>query len=202
MRKLLLLSIILIFVKNLNAQQFKLKIEDGFVSYRVVAKSFLLISHTIIGTNREISGELEVLEDKISGRIVIPVPGFESGNTRRDRDVARFLKYPEHENIFFEVVEISEDELKSLLEDKSGKVKLRGKLTVAGVSKIYDFNIKFQRMDDQLAVTVDEKEVRFTDFNIEPPAIQGFGPFSRVITSAPDQVFLTGKIIFKIIRSK
>ena len=168
------------------------------VYYRVHARAVLgVFRHTIVGENSRLTGEFRVKGDTVSGKLQIPVKGFVSGNSRRDRDVAGILEVEKHPEIIFEIVEISSEALSTLLDQSEGEIQVQCRLTVAGVSKVYRFPLRFRWIDSQTLRVETEIEARFTDFGIEPPRIRGLGAIGRAITSAPDQVFLGGSIILK-----
>lgn len=178
-----------LMIINLIASDYVIK--EGFVSYSVKAKTFGLIADNIVGINNQMKGDVSVLDGNISGKLIIPVASFESGNSRRDRDVAKILKYDEHPDIIFEIYKFDEEEINKNLNLEKGTVKLKGKLNVAGVEKIYDFKMDFIKINNSEIKVTTEIESKFSDFGIKPPR------FGLVIKRAPDQVFLRGEIIFK-----
>lgn len=171
------------------------------VSYRVNAKAvFGLITHTIIGRNDSLSGEFELNDGLVRGKLHIPVLYFESGNTRRDKDVARILKVDEFP---FIVVEVDSIDTTTVLKGTlNHPVKIPVYLKIAGVKRKIEMYLGYDRVNDTLAVVVVSGETKFTDFNISPPRIRGLGAIGKVITYAPDQVFLNGKIFIKRIRRR
>ncbi|MFC1558095.1 YceI family protein [candidate division KSB1 bacterium] len=176
-------------VSYIMASDFTVK--EGNVSYKVKSKTFGLFSDNIEGINDKLSGNIIVADGKISGKLIIMVTGFESGNSRRDRDVAKILKYEEYPDITFEIAEINEEILKEALEREKGSVSIKGKLTAAGVSKVYDIIIKYLHINENEVKLTTEISAKFSDFGIKPPS------FGKVIKKTPDKLTLTGEIVFR-----
>jgi polyisoprenoid-binding protein YceI len=168
------------------------RVESGVVSYRVLAKTLGIFTDRIEAANDRVRGEILIEGDSLWGKIVIPVSGFDSGNSRRDRDVARILKGDEYPDIYFEVISV-EGGLNSLLKRDRGKMNLLGKLTVGGVEREYSFEVSFRKVGERRYRLRTEIEAKFSHFNIKPPSFGGF------IKSTPDQVFLSGDIVVTVI---
>lgn len=173
-----------------NGQAFDFNIKGGNVSYKVIAKTFGILSDNIVGINDKIKGDFSLIDNKVSGSMIIQSAGFESGNSKRDRDVAKILKYNDYPEIIFQVEDISKEEIDKALEMEKGSIKFKGKLTVANVSKVYDLTINFVRLSENEAKLITEIEAKFTDFGIDPPS------FGIIIKKAPDKIFLSGEIVF------
>lgn len=168
------------------------KVEKGEVSYKVTTQILGGIgSQTVSGRNSALTGEVAYQENRVTGKLIIPVKEFKSGDTTLDEHVRGILNADKYPEILFEIIDMNRDAdaLKKLLSTQTGTEKIRGRLTVAGVSKIYDFDIKIEQLEKNRFKLSTEKEVKFTDFGITPPSFGGF------LSTAPDQVFIKGEII-------
>lgn len=165
-------------------------VEGSFVSYKVKAKTLGIFSDEINGYNYKLSGDINLKENKIT--LTIPVKYFESGNTSRDESVAEILKYKEYPNIYFNSEDLSKLDFEKFKAEKKGKFTISGILTVAGKKKKYDFPINYKLNDDGSFTFETMIESKFSDFGLETPRFGGF------VKIAPDQVFLSGKLILKI----
>ncbi|MEO0254449.1 MAG: YceI family protein [candidate division WOR-3 bacterium] len=179
----------------------KFFIEEGFVKYRVDAKAFFgMMTHTIEGRNDSIKGEFIKDGDKIEGKIIIKSSYFVSGNSRRDKDVSFILESQKFKEIIFEPLGLDTVKVKEAIMKNKGNFFIKGKLTVKGVSKVYDLNVLYEKERENSYLLKTEIKSKFTDFGIRPPEIKGLGAFGRVITYAPDEIFLSGIVKIKVIR--
>lgn len=195
MRNLFLLSVIVVLSQTAKAEKFTIT-KNSQVSYTVHAKTaFGLFKHTIIGRNNSVSGDFEVNDGIIRGKVNIPVSNFESGNTRRDNDVSIILKADEFPFIIAEIDSI--DTTSIFRSSVDNPVTIPVFLTVAGIKRKVNMSISYMSLGDTLAQVNVKGKTKFTDFNISPPRIRGLGAIGKVITYAPDEVFLEGKIFVK-----
>lgn len=200
MRKLIFSTGFYVLIVNAYPEKY-IVAQESHVSYKVIAKAaFGLFKHTIVGRNSEVSGEFELNDGIVRGKLSIPVSGFESGNTRRDKDVAKILKVDEFPYISIEVDSIDTTVIVEGSVDKPVSIPVM--LTVAGVKRKVLMKIGYERINDTLALVVVNGETKFTTFNIDPPSIRGLGVIGKAITYAPDQVFLKGRLFIKPFRRK
>ncbi len=168
------------------------KVEKGEVSYKVTTQILGGISsQTVSGRDVALSGEAAYQENRVTGKLVISVKEFKSGDTMLDEHVRGILNADKYPEILFEIIDMNRDAdaLKKLLNIQTGTEKISGRLTVAGVSKTFDFDLRIEQLEKNKFKLSTEKEVRFTDFGITPPSFGGF------LSTAPDQVFIKGEII-------
>ncbi len=188
---ILTFTLALLIASTAMAQSLAIKVKKGTVSYRVTTQVLGGIgSQTVSAANNDLTGEVTYKNQLLTGKLVIPVKSFRSGNSTLDEHVLGILKAEQYPEIFFRIMEMALDEesLKKLLTGEAKIQKVRGELTVAGVSKIYDFDIRVEKLEKNLFRLSTEKEVKFTDFGITPPSFGGF------LSTAPDQIFIAGEI--------
>lgn len=165
----------------------------GYVQYRTVVKTLGSLPDPIVGKSQKIEEfKAEIYRD--SSAILsfkVPVESFRSGNSQRDRDVARILGYPEYRYIFFES-DIGKEEIKKFLSDSQGEVYVKGKLTVKGKSNNYTFKVFYKRLESGEVELYTKRKIKFTDFGIEPPTLMGF------VKKAPDELEVEGKFTLKV----
>jgi polyisoprenoid-binding protein YceI len=167
-----------------------LKVKSGTVRYEVVIKTLGISGGTIVGTNKKVLGQIHsVGEGRVQGGLIVPVVNFESNNTRRDKDVARILKYEEFPAITFEVVEMEQGDIDNVLSLDGGEVPMKAKISVAGGSKIYDMVLQFERLGENEIRCTTEVDAKFTDFGLKPPS------FGLILKTAPDAVRLSGELV-------
>ncbi len=174
---------LLLGVSSVDAVTFSVR--SGFVQYEVQLKTLGIGSGDVTAVNREVTGRIVTTpEGRVDGSLVVTVTGFDSKNTRRDKDVANILKYREHPTIAFEVVDVTAEDIARVLQSDSGTVKLKAKITAAGGSKVYDAVLDFHHIGPHLIRFTTSITAKFTDFGINPPS---FGLFLR---TAPDRLVL------------
>jgi len=188
---------ILIFVLQLPH---KFKIEEGFVKYKVNAKAFFgAVTHPIEARNDSVKGEFYVKDGKLEGQLVIKSKFFVSGNTRRDEDVSHILGTDKYPLIIFKPLDIDTNFIKRILNNEKGGLKIKGSLTVRDITKIYIFDLSYEKFNKEEYFLKAEVKVKFTDFDINPPQIKGLGVIGKAITYAPDEIFLSGIIKIRIL---
>ncbi len=170
-----------------------LDLKSGFVRYEVAVKTLGIGGDNVSAINRKIIGQIVIMENgRIEGGLVIPVTGFDSNNTRRDRDVAKILKFKKHPAITFEITEINEEAVALITKADSGRVKCKTRLSAAGKSKIYDLVLGFHSEGTGFVRFTTKIDARFSDFGIRPPR------FGLILKRSPDSIILTGDLLFEI----
>ncbi len=168
-----------------------LRLKSGEARYEVDIKTLGMGGSTIVGKNTGVIGQVQVIDTgKIQGGLVIPVVKFESNNTRRDKDIAKILKYKEHPAITVEILEMQKSDIDSVLHAERGQVPMKARVSAAGGSKIYDAILKFQRTGPQEITCATEIDAKFTDFGLKPPS------FGLILKTAPDAIKLSGNMVF------
>lgn len=179
------------------------KVIKGWVAYHIDGKMFGFAAHPVDAVSQQIQGEVHylgglltgnILAFNITGVLVIPVKSLKSGDNAMDANAVATLKGDKYPDITFELMDtfISEDDMDSLI-GASASVnvrKFKGKLSVAGVSKIYDFDIKVEKIKENKFKLSTKKEIKFTDFGITPPSM-------GTVSVLPDQIFIKGELIFE-----
>lgn len=177
------------------------KVSKGWVAYHIDGRMFGFAAHPVDAVSQQVQGEVRyaggyimgnIVSPNITGILIIPVKSFKSGDNALDANLVTTLKGDKYTDITFELVNtfISEDDMEKLT-GASASVnmeKVMGKLTVAGVSKIYDFDIKIEKIKDNKFKLSTNKEIKFSDFNITPPSM-------GAVSVLPDQIFIRGEII-------
>jgi polyisoprenoid-binding protein YceI len=166
--------------------------EGGYVEYKTVVRTVGFLPDEIRGISREIGGKFEYMDGKVEGSLEIPVLSFRSGNSSRDRDVAKILKYKEYPKIRVRVSEVKKGDAEGALKGEVNKAKVRVEIFAAGRAKDYQTLAQFSKVgEDRIKVRL-KVNAKFTDCGIEPPSLGVF------IKRAPDELELSGEITFRI----
>ena len=167
---------------------------SGEVQYKTVLKALGAVPDPVSGKSRAIKVDTKINPDtSLNIRIIIPVRSFKSGNTTRDREVAKILGYPKHKFIVF-TAKVPSDVVKKALERENGEVEIYGNLKVRGKTKRYLWRVKYEWLSENKIQLMTGKHVKFTDFGIKPPSLFGF------VKKAPDDVEVAGSIILEVQR--
>jgi hypothetical protein len=174
-----------------------LTLKSGHVRYEVHLKTLGIGGDDVSAVNRAVIGKMSITEDgRVEGGLIVPVVGFDSNNTKRDKDVANILKYREHPAITFEVVGAAKEDIVRVLELDSGRVNLKGKVGAAGGSKVYDVVLDFRAAGPNMIRFTTHIDAKFSDFGIEPPRL------GLILKTAPDRIDLSGDLVFEIEKEK
>ncbi len=103
------------------------------------------------------NGVITAIEDL---NLTIPVNTLKSGKSSMDKNAYEALKSKTNPKISFELVEV--------LGITADTVKVKGKLTVAGTTKVIPLKAKYNIKGNQVAFAGNHK-ITFTDFKIDPP---------------------------------
>ena len=172
-----------------------LELSSGYVRYQVTLKTLGIGGDDVSAVNRGVVGKLRVTEDgRVEGGLIVPVVGFDSNNTKRDKDVAKILRYKEHPAITFEVAGMSLDDITRVLGSDSGRVGLKAKISAAGGSKVYDIVADFRATGPKEIRFMTRIDAKFSDFGIDPPRL------GLILKTAPDKIELSGDLVFTVER--
>jgi len=190
-----ILSFIPIALSATSSGSETLKLKYGHVRYEVRLKTLGIGGDNVSAINRGVMGKILITGGgRLEGGIIVPVIGFDSNNTKRDKDVANILKYKEHPAITFEVVDMAKEDVERVLESDSGQVSLKAKISAAGGSKIYDIVLAFCRDGSDVIRFTTHVDAKFSDFGIKPPRL------GLILKTAPDGIELSGDLVFEIER--
>lgn len=98
----------------------------------------------------------------------IKVEGFECGRSRMNRDLNEALKSDEFPQITFTLKNATAITIPDDI-DNGFEIEVDGSLTVAGVTREISFKSNGFIMDDGRIRAVGGKQIKMTDFNVEPP---------------------------------
>ncbi|WP_324172806.1 YceI family protein [Sulfurimonas sp.] len=171
----MLKKIILVILSSmlLFAGEFSLDASKSQVYYEAKKDQFFS-THTILGINKGLKGNLEKANDGYKGELIIDTLSFNSDDERRDTNVAEYLNVEKHKLMTF-IYEINNNQA-------------MGTMTLNGVSKeiVFPVNIK----EDDSSLSIDGNiTIKYTDFNVETP--------SNLILSAHDDLVIGAKLYFK-----
>jgi hypothetical protein len=170
-----------------------LNLKSGVVRYEVNLKTLGIGGDVVSAVNERVIGQWVVTGDgRIEGGLVVPVVGFDSNNTKRDKDVANILKYKEHPAITFEVLGVSAGDAARVLSADSGQVNIKARLSAAGGSEVYDVVLGFHAAGPNAIRFTTHIDAKFTDFGISPPRL------GLILKRAPDDIDLSGDLTFTI----
>lgn len=175
-----------------NAAPVKFELKSGWVAYHIDGKMFGFAAHPVDAVSQQVNGAVSQADNNVTGTLTIPVKSLKSGNGALDGNAVNTLKSDKYPDITFELVDYNKtdaDMEKLLNITAPATEKVTGKLTVAGISKIYDFNIKVEKLKDNRYKLSTTREIKFTDFGITPP--------SMAISTLPDQIFIKGELVFE-----
>jgi hypothetical protein len=174
-----------------------LTLTSGQVRYDVHLKTLGVGGDAVSAVNQRVIGRMSISErNQIEGGLIIPVIGFDSNNTKRDKDVANILKYKEHPAITFEVIEMNPQDVARVLAPDSGQVILKARITAAGESKVYEVVLEFRPAGANAVRFTTHIDAKFTDFGIKPPRL------GLILKSAPDKIDLSGDLVFTVENGK
>ncbi len=169
--------------------------KEGYVQYRTVLKALGAVPDPVSGTSKRLSVKTSFSDDStFRFQLKVPVRSFRSGNTTRDRDVAKILGYPKYRYITFTLVAYPKDAIDRVMSSDSGTVKVKARLKVKGKAKTYTWKVKYRWLSDNLLELRTSRHVKFTDFGIKPPTLFGF------VKRAPDDVEVSGRITLEVRR--
>lgn len=168
---------------------------NSVVEYKAYTKVFFIGSEDIVGKNKSISGEITLIKINSSvqfyAQIVIDAAKFESDNETRDQDIREILEVNRYPQIIFELSNIEDFDMRMI--DEEGKILEElnftavGTLRVHGISKEIRFPISMSLQKNQIIVE-GTAQIRFTDFNIEPPT------FGWIVKRASDELTIKARI--------
>lgn len=148
---------------------------------------------TVVGTTADVSGGVQVdlmkPEDSVIGTIKINARTFKTDSSNRDNAVARFvLKSEEASNEFvtFEAKEISglpSDAVAKIVKGETVSFKVKGDLTIAGITKSTVFDAKFATAANNQIKGTAEAKIKRSDFKLVIPSI----PF---VANVPDEFLI------------
>jgi hypothetical protein len=192
-----LFALSLAFPGGARAGAVTLNLKSGHVRYEVRIKTLGIGADDVSAVNRAVSGRILVARDgRVEGGLIVPVVGFDSNNSRRDRDVAKILKHKEYPAITMEVIGIAAEDVARVLEADSGQVGLKARLTAAGGSKVYDVVLGFRRVGSNAIRFTTRIDAKFSDFGIDPPRL------GLILKTAPDRIDLGGDLVFEILKGE
>lgn len=168
------------------------RVTKGWVAYHIDGKMFGFAAHPVDAVSQQVQGDVSYADGQVIGTLTIPVKTLRSGDNALDANTVSTLKGDKYPDITFELVDklLSDADMEKLT-GASASVSIenvKGKLTVAGLSKIYDFDIKIEKIKENKFKLSTNKEIKFTDFNITPPSM-------GAVSVLPDQIFIRGEII-------
>ncbi len=169
--------------------------KEGYVQYHTVLKAFGTVPDPVSGRSENLKVNAGFRDDgRFYLKFRVPVRSFRSGNTTRDREVAKILGYPKHRYIHFSLLAYPKDAIDRVLNSDSGTVKVRARLKVKGKAKTYTWKVKYRWLSENLLELKTSRHVKFTDFGIKPPTLFGF------VKRAPDDVVVSGRIVLEVRR--
>jgi polyisoprenoid-binding protein YceI len=128
--------------------------------------------HPIRVESNAVEGSLEVevsngradLSKMPKGSITIDVESLKTGNRLEDRELERQLQVRKYPRIRGEVREV-------VGADGKGRYRVRGDLTLRGVTKAIEGEVTLQVSDDHTVQIEGEKTIDVRDFGLQPPKI-------------------------------
>ncbi|MEX0647180.1 MAG: YceI family protein [Balneolaceae bacterium] len=121
-----------------------------------------------VTNSSEIVNGTERFINNLNLRVEILTEGFDCGKKRMNRDLKNALKTDQFSKIIFE---LNYTETLSVPDEESNTYSflVNGDLTVAGVTREIEFHADGNFMSDGRMHAAGYKEIKMTDFNVEPP---------------------------------
>jgi len=168
--------LILIWAAAPSAAQPVFAPDDHCVAYWTSKRVMLVRTVGVIGTNCAVTARVRWRGDGSAAvEVVVPADGFDSGNGRRDRDVARILDAARHPEIRFGAGPLRASQVQRL--EAGQHVLIPGYLEVAGGRHAVEFAV---RIDGR--VVTGEARTTFAALGLE---VDRVGPGGMV--ADPDQ---------------
>jgi hypothetical protein len=147
------------------------------VAYRVQSTMFFVKSNSVIGRNCDVSAQvLPEVGGLYHIEVNIPIRSFNSGDTERDRDVAKILKVEKRPELTFKSLSHSGEKWREFF--SKPEFDLEGRLFIGDKSFPVQFSSRY--MDKEDAGEIDGVgRVKFVDFDLKPPKVAG-GVFASV----------------------
>lgn len=147
------------------------------VAYRVQNTMFFFKTDTVTGKNCEVSAQ--VLPE-VGGlyliEVNIPIRGFNSDDSERDKDVMKILKADERPEMTFKSMSHSVEKWREMFAKSS--FELAGELFIGDKSYPVKLNSRYIQRDDSSEID-GQGSVRFQDLGLTPPTVGG-GVLARV----------------------
>ncbi len=98
------------------------------------------------------------------GRLSLPVERLRSGNSLEDRELKRRIDARHYPTIDGELGEMHEV-------GGEGRLRVRGDVTFRGVTRTYEAEMQFRRVDERTVEFIGSSTFDVRDFGMEPPRI-------------------------------
>jgi len=182
MKKFILL---LVLIMSANAsEKYIVDTAHSNAYYKAVSDVLFVGSDEIIGINKSLRGELTILNKRMQGTVFIDSGKFDSQSGKRDEHVKEILNHSKYPYIKFTLLKERQNK---------GKVYLKGKLFINGVSKEIEFAVK-KRVSQNSISYRGKISIKYKDFNITAPTLAG------IIKQAKESIEIGAKIKFKRIK--
>lgn len=147
--------------------------EDGShcVAYRVEKTVLFVKSDKVVGKNCDVSAQvLPEVGGLYHIEVNVPIRGFVSDDSDRDKDVAKILKASERPEITFKSSSKTVEEWQSLF--SKGDFDLDGELAIG--DRTYPIKLKSHYFDKEDAAEIDGlARLKFQDLGLKPPKVGG-----------------------------
>ncbi len=148
-------------------------LEEGAhcVAYRVKKTVFFIKSDDVIGRNCDVSAQvLPEVGGHYHVEVNIPIRGFSSGDSERDRDVMKILKADQRPELTFKSASRSADEWREMFAKK--EFVMDGELAIGDKSYPLKVNSRYVEKEDGAEIDGSVK-MKFQDFGLRPPKVGG-----------------------------
>lgn len=168
--KTLLFSLILIILPFRNESGLpKIFQTNSAQSSMIIAGTSTLHDWEMEASNLNGSMDLEINKSTVdlkSLKLTVPVKALKSGKSAMDNNAYKALKTEQHHSIKYELVSVSEQQK---LSNGNYKMLSRGKLSVAGVSRILRIPITLKSSNNGVEIS-GTTTFNMSDFKVEPPS--------------------------------
>jgi len=140
------------------------------VAYRTTKEMFFFFKAQIIGKNCDVVAALESSSDGDQTRIIasVPVSGFDSNNSARDKDIALLLKGEDHPRIFFRTEWLPTEQLRNAV--FTGSLMLPGTIQIAGRAYPAAFPMKIMAGGEGLVIQA-QLATTFNAYDLKVPSV-------------------------------
>ncbi len=141
------------------------------VAYRVYEVKFLVSKSEVVGKNCSVAAQvLPEVGGSYHIEITVPIDGFQSGNSERDKAVEKILKIDKRPSLLFVSTSRTPGEWRELF--AKGQFDLTGTIQVGDQIKPLSIPVTYSNTEGHAEVS-GEAKLKFEDFDLKPPKVVG-----------------------------
>lgn len=154
----------------------KVQKTDGVVEFEAIGRPSLLKIH---GKGEGPTGEMKLVQGKLSADLVFNLNSLETGLSLRDKHMKeKYLKTQDHPNAHFTLVAV--ENLSEILAAKKNEGRFKGELELNGKKNPLQGNLVYKPNGSDSSVEANF-EVKLTDYAIDIPSFAGITVADKII---------------------